>query len=110
MDPENGVSLPPIGDSGRPVAGIDSRPGRTNAATMSSAPHLFDEPPLVSPSTPPLKLLPGGDVERLLSEAEALTRDNAHGAALEQLESLWPDVRHIAPLALRHRLASAWAQ
>jgi len=77
---------------------------------MSSAPHLFDEPPLVSPSVPPLELLPAGDVEQLLGQAEALTRDNAHGAALEQLESLWPDVRHIAPLALRHRLAAAWAQ
>jgi tetratricopeptide (TPR) repeat protein len=76
---------------------------------MSAAPHLFDEPPLVSPATV-LTVLLGGDVERRLAGAEALTRDNEHGAALEQLDALSTDVHDDPPLALRHRLATAWAE
>lgn len=75
---------------------------------MSAAPHFFDEPPLVSPA-PFLTVLPGADVVNRLSRAETLTRNNEHGAALEQLDALWADVHDEAPLALRHRLATAWA-
>jgi len=77
---------------------------------VSAAPHLFDEPPLVAPAQASLALLPGGGLEQQLAEAEARTRDNEHAGALAQLEELWHDVRHDARLALRHRLASAWAE
>ena len=76
---------------------------------MSTAPQFFEEPPLVSPS-PVFTVLPGLDVERRLVNAENLTRDNDHAAALEQLELLWPDLHDDAPLALRHRLAASWAE
>jgi len=76
---------------------------------MSAAPHFFEEPPLASPASV-LTFLPGGDVEERLACAEALTRNNDHVAALEQLDILWPDVHDDAPLALRHRLAAAWAE
>jgi len=77
---------------------------------MSAAPHPFDEPPLASPATTPFTVLPGTDVVQRLVDAETLTRDNDHVAALEQLDVLWPDVRHEPALALRHRLAAAWAE
>src|SRR5437867_1110158 len=77
---------------------------------MSAAPHLFDEPPLVSPWTTPLRVVPGGDVERRLTAAEELARGNDHVAALEQLDALWPDVRDDDALVVRHRLAAAWAE
>jgi len=76
---------------------------------MSAAPHLFEEPPLASPA-PVLTILLGDDAERRLTSAETLTRDNDHVAALEQLEELWQDVSLDAALALRHRLAAAWAE
>jgi tetratricopeptide (TPR) repeat protein len=76
---------------------------------MSAAPHLFDEPPLSS-AAPVLTVLLGSNVEARLSGAENLTRDNQHVAALAQLAALWDDVHDDAPLALRHRLASAWAE
>jgi len=76
---------------------------------MSAAPHFFEEPPFVTQAAV-LTLLPGGDVERRLSDAELLTRDNNHAAALDKLEALWPDVQEDAALALRHRLATAWAE
>jgi tetratricopeptide (TPR) repeat protein len=77
---------------------------------MSAAPHLFDESPPVSPPATPLTVIEGGDLERRLTEAETLTRCNDHVLALEQLELLLPEVRHDAALALRHRLATAWAE
>jgi tetratricopeptide (TPR) repeat protein len=77
---------------------------------MSAAPHLYDESPLLSPALPPLTVLPGNDTERRLSAAESLTENNEHAAALDALEGLWPDVHDDAPLAFRHRLASAWAE
>jgi len=77
---------------------------------MSAAPHFFEEPPPVSPAAVPLTLIPGGDVERRLTDAETLTRNNDHVGALEQLDVLWPDVRQDAALAFRHRLAAAWAE
>jgi tetratricopeptide (TPR) repeat protein len=76
---------------------------------MSAAPHLYDESPLASPALPPLTVLPGNDTEARLGAAESLTENNQHAAALEALEGLWPDVHDDAPLALRHRLATAWA-
>jgi tetratricopeptide (TPR) repeat protein len=76
---------------------------------MSAAPHFFEEPPLISPA-PALTVLPGADVDRRLARAESLTRDNKHGAALEQLDRLSDDVHGDASLTLRHRLAGAWAQ
>jgi tetratricopeptide (TPR) repeat protein len=76
---------------------------------MSAAAHFFEEPPLVSPAAT-LTVIPGRDVERRLADAETLTRNNNHVAALEQLDALWSDVHDDAPLALRHRLAAAWAE
>lgn len=77
---------------------------------MSPAPFSADEPPLVSPSVPSLSVLTGDGVEQRLCDAETLARENEHEAALDALDELWPDVRHDAPLALRHRLAAAWAE
>ena len=76
---------------------------------MSAAPHFFEEPPPVAEPAV-LTLLPGRDVERRLSDAELLTRDNDHVAALDKLDALWPDVQEDAALALRHCLAAAWAE
>jgi tetratricopeptide (TPR) repeat protein len=78
--------------------------------SMSAAPLFPEEPPLVSPSVQPLSVVTEDDVEPRLCDAETLTRENEHEAALEALEGLWPDVRHDAPLALRHHLAAAWAE
>ncbi|MGZ8716502.1 MAG: hypothetical protein ACXWYO_05250 [Gaiellaceae bacterium] len=64
----------------------------------------------MAPATATLTVIPGSDVEARLADAEALTRDNDHVGALEQLGVLWLDVRHDAALVLRHRLASAWAE
>jgi tetratricopeptide (TPR) repeat protein len=78
---------------------------------MSTAAQFFDEgPPVSLAAAPPLTMIQGGQVEQQLAGAEALARDNAHEAALAQLELLWPEVRNIAPLAFRHRLASAWSE
>jgi tetratricopeptide (TPR) repeat protein len=75
---------------------------------MSAAPHFFEEPAAVP--APAFAVIHGGGVERRLADAEALTRDNDHIAALAQLDALWPDLQQDAPLALRHRLAAAWAR
>ena len=80
---------------------------------MTAAPHFFDEPPPVfSPveGLPTLGVLPGGDLERRLADAELLTVANHHDAALELLDELWPETRRFPVLACRHRLATAWAQ
>jgi tetratricopeptide (TPR) repeat protein len=77
---------------------------------MSAAPHLYDEPTLRPPALPPLTVLPGNDTEARLVAAESLTADNKHAAALDALAELWPDVHDDAPLAFRHRLATAWAE
>jgi tetratricopeptide (TPR) repeat protein len=84
-------------------------PPSTNLRPMSAAPHFFEEPSLASPATV-LTVIRGGDVEQRLTDAETLTHDNDHVAALEQLDLLWPDVRNDPALALRHRLAAAWAE
>ncbi len=76
---------------------------------MSTAPQFLEEPLLSAPATV-FTVLPGRDVESRLLNAEALTRDNDHVAALTLLDELWADVHDDAPLALRHRLASAWAE
>ena len=77
---------------------------------MSAAPQFFDDPPLTSPSPPTLRALPGGEIDEGLREAEALTQNNEHAAALERLETLWPSVRDVPALALRHRLTASWAE
>jgi tetratricopeptide (TPR) repeat protein len=77
---------------------------------MSAAPHLYDEPPVLSPALPPLTVLPGNDTEARLRAAESLTENNQHVAALEALASLWEDVQDDPPLAFRHRLAAASAE
>jgi len=76
---------------------------------MSAAPFLYDESPLAPPALPPLTVLPGNDTEARLRAAELLTDNNQHAAALDALEELWADVHDDAPLAFRHRLATAWA-
>ena len=48
--------------------------------------------------------------EAKLIEAEGLVAANRHEAAVELLEEIWPEIRHDAPLALRHRLALSWAE
>lgn len=81
---------------------------------VTAALHFFDEPPLVcSPvegDPTPLRVLPGGDLERRLADAELLTVANRHDAALELLDELWPETRSFPVLACRHLLAAAWAQ
>jgi tetratricopeptide (TPR) repeat protein len=81
---------------------------------MTAAPHFFDEPPPVcSPvegHARPLGVLPGGDLEQRLADAERLTLENHHDAALELLDELWPETRIFPVLACRHLLAAAWAQ
>ncbi len=74
---------------------------------VSAAAHFF-EPPLVSPA--PLTVIEGGGLGHRLAAAEALTRDNDHVQALTQLDELWHEVKAEPALALRHRLASAWAE
>ena len=83
--------------------------GSITVQAMSAAHRLFQEPPLISPA-PVFTVLIGSDVEARLIEAETLTRDNQHSAALEQLQALWDDVHDDVPLAVRHRLATAWAE
>jgi tetratricopeptide (TPR) repeat protein len=81
---------------------------------VAAAPYLSEDPPLVRPAgsaaATELALLPGGTLERRLAEAERLTDDNQHEAALELLEELWPQARRFPALVLRHRLAAAWAE
>ncbi len=81
---------------------------------MTAWAHLPEEdPPLVAPAgadATPLALLPGGGLEQRLRDAEELTDGNEHDAALELLEELWQQSRHFPALAVRHRLAEAWAQ
>jgi tetratricopeptide (TPR) repeat protein len=74
-----------------------------------SAARLFLEEPVALPAAP-LTVIHGGGVEQRLARAEALTRDNDHVAALAELDALWPDLQDDAALALRHRLAEAWAR
>jgi tetratricopeptide (TPR) repeat protein len=80
---------------------------------VTAAPQFFDEPPpLCCPEgdLTTLRVLPGGDLERQLAEAELLTVANHHDAALELLDELWPETRGFPVLACRHLLAAAWAQ
>ena len=81
---------------------------------MTAAPHLFDElPPVSSPGeahTTTIGILPGGDLEQRLADAERLTLWNHHDAALELLDELWPETHRFPVLACRHLLAAAWAQ
>ena len=62
---------------------------------MTAAPHLFDElPPVCSPGDAHARtigMLPGGDLEQRLADAERLTLWNHHDAALELLDELWPE-------------------
>lgn len=94
--------------------GIDSSPCMEMLRRVTAALHFFDEPPLVcSPvegDPTPLRVLPGGDLERRLADAELLTVANRHDAALELLDELWPETRSFPVLACRHLLAAAWAQ
>lgn len=81
---------------------------------MTAAPHFFDEPPPVfgpaEGDPTPLRVLPGGDLERRLADAELLTVANRHDAALELLDELWLETRSFPVLACRHLLAAGWAQ
>ena len=80
---------------------------------MAALAHVLEPPPLtVAPTPGPATLvaLPGGELARRLAEAERLVANNLHEPALEQLELLWPDLRHEPELAFRHLLAEAWAR
>ncbi len=94
--------------------GIDSSPCMEMLRRMTAALHFFDEPPPVcSPvegHARPLGVLPGGDLERRLADAELLTLENHHDTALELLDELWPETHTFPVLACRHLLAAAWAQ
>lgn len=76
---------------------------------MSAAPHFPEEQPLDFPMAA-FTLLQSATVAERLVEAEALTRDNDHVAALELLAQMSPEVKNDATLVLRHRLATAWAE
>jgi tetratricopeptide (TPR) repeat protein len=92
------------------VPGIERRPPLPTLEVMAAAGHLLESPPLTSPAAPAtLVALPGGGVEPRLAEAEHLVEVNHHADAVELLDELWPEVRHEPALALRHRLAHAWA-
>ena len=76
-----------------------------SAALVEAAPLAVPAPPPVGPFV----VLPGGVVPRL-GDVEKLLAANRHAEALLELEELWPDVVHDLALALRHRLAEAWAR
>jgi tetratricopeptide (TPR) repeat protein len=80
---------------------------------MTAAAHFPEDPPLIGAAGSPgaqLAVLPGWDVEQRLLAAERLTDYNEHDAALEQLDELLPLTRRFPALALRHKMASAWAE
>jgi len=80
---------------------------------MTAAAHFPEDPPFIGASGSPgaqLAVLPGWDVEQRLLAAERLTDYNEHDAALEQLDELLPLTRRFPALALRHKMASAWAE
>ncbi|HWX10138.1 MAG TPA: tetratricopeptide repeat protein [Gaiellaceae bacterium] len=76
---------------------------------MSAAAHIPEEPSFTGEAGS-LTVLPGWDVEQRLLAAERLTEYNQHETALEQLEELLPLTRRFPVLAVRHRLATAWAE
>jgi len=79
---------------------------------VAAVAQVSEYPPLVQPVRARAQLAepPDREVDDLLAEAEKLARGNEHDAALELLESLWAAVRHTPELALRHRLATSWAE
>jgi len=85
---------------------------RRSFEEMAAAGHLVEAPPLYAPAAPPqpplLVAVPDGPGERL-ADAERLVAENRHETALRELEGLWEHVHHAPALALRHRLAEAWA-
>jgi len=85
---------------------------RRSFEEMAAAGHLVEAPPLYAPPAPPqpplLVAVPDGPGERL-ADAERLVAENRHETALRELEGLWEHVHHAPALALRHRLAEAWA-
>jgi tetratricopeptide (TPR) repeat protein len=82
---------------------------------MTAVAHAFEAPPLVpplsyGPTLTAVPALPAAAPEHRLVEAERLAERGDHELALAQLEEIWSDVRHDPSLALRHRLAAAWAE
>lgn len=71
---------------------------------MAAAATLPELPPL----TPPLSVVRTDDAA--LSAAEALVTAGRHADGAAALRELWEDVRHEPALALRQRLALAWAE
>ena len=73
---------------------------------MAAAASVFELPPVST-----LTLVDGGHghTEVALADAEALVETHRYTEAADALRALWDDVRADAPLALRQRLALAWA-
>ena len=50
------------------------------------------------------------DLAAALANAELLVDEGRHDEAVEQLETLWPDLRSEVSLAFRHHLALSWSE
>jgi tetratricopeptide (TPR) repeat protein len=74
---------------------------------MAAAAPLLELPPVTT-----LSVVPGGrtDVESSLADAEALVAAAGFADGADALRALWDDVRHDQALALRQRVALAWAE
>src|SRR5690242_8339234 len=70
---------------------------------MAAAASFLELPPVTE-----LRLVTADD--SALVAAESLVASYRYAEACAALEELWPDVRHDASLALRQRLALAWAR
>jgi tetratricopeptide (TPR) repeat protein len=94
------------GRADRAVAGIAERPGPTNAESVAAAAPILELPPVSA-----LTVVDGGrtQAETELAAAEALLDGHRFVEAADALRSLWDDVRHDPVLALRQRVALAWA-
>ena len=90
------------GAADRAAAGIDSRcPLRMLRAMAAVA---YELPPLTTLT------LVRDDVAASLAGAEALVAAGNHATAVGRLDELWAKIRHDPALALRQRLALAWAE
>ena len=71
---------------------------------MTAAANYTELPPLTTLA------LVRDDLADALAAAEELVAAGRHDEAVEELETLWPEVRGNVSLALRHRLALSWSE
>jgi tetratricopeptide (TPR) repeat protein len=90
------------GAADRAAAGIDN--GRRLHMLRAMAAVAYELPPLTTLT------LVRDDVAASLAGAEALVAAGNHATAVGRLDELWAKIRHDPALALRQRLALAWAE